>query len=449
MAQNVILSSYGYLQKPSKYGRSFQENFDFLLKSQWSNPADLLSIQSERLRLLITHAYNTVPYYRRVFDACGARPEDIRTPDNLGRLPMLTKNDIKTNFDDLISTSSKRYQGHLIGTSGTTGTPLQFLWDRRREAMENALLLRHLSWAGFRRGEPKAVLRGLDINVENGCTDGPFWRYNRATNELLFSSSHLSTLTVDSYIKRLRNFRPTVIWGYPSSVYIFASFLAAKKENLGFELKGVFLSSEPVYSWQTSVIESVFQTKIFDWYGLSEGVISAGQCEFGNYHVNVESGIMELIPSPYSSELREIVATGLDNYMMPLIRYRTGDIVGLADNFCQCGRGLTVMGKVQTKAEDLIITPDNRSISPSILTFPFKSLKGIVKSQILQLKKDSIVIKLVTDDQYAKSAEAKFVHDMKNRLGGNVSVAIEYVHDIPRTSAGKYRWVISNIQPEI
>jgi phenylacetate-CoA ligase len=382
-----------------------------------------------------------------MFDRHGIRPEQIQWPEDLQRLPLLTKADVIRNFDELISRGYARVRGHLIGTSGTTGTPLQLYWDHRREAMETALLLRHLSWAGFHRGTPKAVLRGLEVRQHGGARTA-YWRLNAADNELLFSSAHLSEATIPSYLERLRSFRPAVIWGYPSSVYVLAAHLERLGTTAGLDLKGVFLSSEPVHPWQRRVIETSFETRVFDWYGLSEGVLSAGECErHEGYHVNVESGVMEVVPSPDRPGLKEIVATGLDNYMMPLMRYTTGDVGDWLDATCSCGRGLPLMAGVDTKAEDMVVTPDGRWISPSVLTFPFKSMKGIARSQVVQMSPAEITVKIVPTDVYSRPQERQLVEGLRARLGPNVDIQIERVADIPRTAAGKYRWVVSNVAP--
>ena len=273
--QEEITSRYAAVRARRKYGREFQACWDLVQRSQWLSPADLQALQAERLRALVAHAYATVPFYRTSFDERGVRPEDIRTPEHLERLPLLTKQDVRHHGERLLSTAESRLRGHLIGTSGTTGTPLQFYWDHRREAMETALVLRHLGWAGFRRGDPKAALRGLEVHPD-GRGRVTYWRYNRAENELHFSSSHLGEATVAAYLARLRAFRPVVLWGYPSSIHVLAELLERRGERAGLPLRGVFLSSEPVYDWQRELIESVFEARVFDWYGLSEGVVSAG-----------------------------------------------------------------------------------------------------------------------------------------------------------------------------
>jgi phenylacetate-CoA ligase len=144
--------------------------------------------------------------------------------------------------------------------------------------------------------------------------------------------------------------------------------------------------------------------------------------------------------------LSEIVATGLDNFMMPLIRYRTGDVATWLTVSCPCGRGLPLLGQVQTKMDDAVVTSDGRWISPSVLTFPFKSIRGITKSQIVQRSLTEFTVRIVPEDGFSPREEAKLLAGLHARLGEGITVSVERVADIARTSAGKYRWVVSEVE---
>jgi len=140
-----------------------------------------------------------------------------------------------------------------------------------------------------------------------------------------------------------------------------------------------------------------------------------------------------------------LVGTGLFNYAMPLIRYKTSDITRISSDTCACGVETPRLTGISTKSEDMIRTPDGRIISPSVLTHPFKNLTCIHKSQIVQLQIDRIKVKVVSDSPLNRKDENELVNGLQNRMGGEVSVEIEYVDDIPRGNNGKYRWVISRL----
>ena len=130
---------------------------------------------------------------------------------------------------------------------------------------------------------------------------------------------------------------------------------------------------------------------------------------------------------------------------MPLIRYKTTDITQFKSVICKCGRHMPRIEDITTKAEDIVVTPEGKMISASILTHPFKMVNGINKSQIIQEQTNHIILKLVTDERYNKNEEDSLLKNLRYRIGDNINITIEHVNDIPRTKSGKYRWVISKV----
>src|SRR5207245_2815260 len=205
------------------------------------------------------------------------------------------------------------------------------------------------------------------------------------------------------YVDAIRRFGPRFMDTYPSTAYVLARYLMSRKETV--PLRGVFTSSETLLQHQREVIEQAFACKVFDYYGMAERTMFASECELHTgHHVNLDYGITEIVGkdgSPVSSgQMGRIVATGFHNWAMPLIRYETGDVTAVGEKSCACGRGFPLMEAVTTKAEDLVVTPDGRHISPSVLTHPFKPLHNIRESQLLQWDRDHIVVKIVRRPQY-------------------------------------------------
>lgn len=147
-------------------------------------------------------------------------------------------------------------------------------------------------------------------------------------------------------------------------------------------------------------------------------------------------------------EMGRIVATGLHNYGMPLVRYQTSDISSIRARKCSCGRGFPLMEDVTTKDEDIITTSDGRLISPSVLTHPFKPMHNVEESQILQEDRKHIRIKIVRRPDYEEKDTQYLLNEFKKRVGNDMKIEIEFVDSIPRTKAGKFRWVISKVPLE-
>jgi phenylacetate-CoA ligase len=448
--QNILLSGYSAFLGRERYGGNFDVFRRLMEESQWYSEKDLEGLQEEKLKSLIKHAYETVPYYRRIFENRKLRAKDIKTKQDLYKLPLLTRDNIKANFKELISRAfdpGKLKYGH---TSGTTGAPLEIGYDSTVVYATYAALDRQYKWADCRLakdGDRIAVLRG-NVIVPLTRKKPPFWRYNRVHNQLLLSSFHLSPENLPFYLDEVERYQPAVFDGYPSTLYVFAKFLKNKKEK--YPAKAVISSSETLYDFQRDTIEESFQCRVFDYYALAERVVFATECErHEGHHLCMEYGISEILdekkePLP-RGETGKLVGTSLHNLGMPLIRYETNDMTSIREHSCSCGRGLEVMDDVATKAEDTLTLKDGRLISPSVLTHPFKPLNSVEGSQIIQKEHDRILIKIVPGKKYSEADTNHLIREMKNRLGQEVRVDIQMVDRLDRTKSGKFRWVISEV----
>lgn len=445
--QNILISLYGFKITLQRYGKEFDRISNFLKESQFFSEAEIIEYQRENLVKIISHAYYNVPYYREIFDKRKLTPRDIRNVNDLHKLPILTKKDIKDNFKKLIATGlsgKKLIHGH---TSGTTGTPLDILWDKNTVLITNALLWRQRNWAGLNFGERFSTFFGR-VSVPISQKKPPYWRYNFAHKQVLFSSFHLTRENLKYYFDKLTTYKPVAIEGYPSNIFILAKYLEYLDQK--FPVRSILTTSETLHQYQREVIEDRFCCKIYDYYGMAERVVFATECEMHKgHHLNSEYGITEIVNSDGMAsgvdQLGRIVATGLHNYGMPLIRYATNDVSLLRKDKCTCGRTLPLLADVTTKAEDIITTRDGRYISSSALTHPFKPLDNIEESQIIQDDINGIRIKIVKKAGYSDHDTKHLINEMQMRLGNDMNIKIEFVDEITRGSNDKFRWVISNV----
>lgn len=449
--QSLLLTAYSAKLYRSRYGGRFKECQRQLRESQWHSPAQIEAYQNEHLERIVRHAYETVPYYRELFRRKGLKPADVRSVADLPKLPLLTRKDIQSNFDALKSTAFPARELVLGHTSGTTGSPLEVMYDAGVIHMTYALMDRQYEWAGARLdrfGDRIAVLRG-NVIVPIGNRRPPFWRHNYYQNQMLLSSFHLSGANAPHYIAALKRFRPVVIDGYPSTVYLLARYLRESGESLP-SVRAIVTSSETLYDFQRATAEEVFGCRVFDYYAAAERVIFATECDrHQGHHLASEYGITEITdhdgnPLPPGSQ-GLLVGTSLHNRGMPLLRYASSDISGIKSAMCPCGRGLPLMEDVSTKAEDIIALADGRMISPSVLTHPFKPMHSVEASQIVQEDYDHVRIRLVPNERYSDADAAHLVREFKARLGDDVRVEIEIVTELPRTKAGKFKWVVSKV----
>lgn len=449
-AQNWLLTRYGEMLERERYSGRYTEFRDLLAETEWKSAAELEDYQDQHLRSIVAHAYETVPYYRERFNQIKLRPSDVRAQADLVKIPLLTRDDVRQHFERLRSTAMPARKMRTGHTSGTTGTPLSVGYDRDTVWMTYAVFDRHYRWAGLsmgRDGDRIAVARG-NVIVPLDQRQPPFWRHNRRQNQLMLSSFHLSKANLPAYFEALTEFRPAVLDGYPSTLYVLAKYLQGRGEF--FPLRAAVTSSETLYDFQRAVIQERFQCPVFDYYALAERTVFSGECErHEGHHIAMEYGIAEIVGPdgavmPKGSTGR-LVGTSLHNTAMPLLRYVTSDNTALRSTTCSCGRGLQLMEDVTTKAEDLLTLKDGRLISPSVLTHPFKPLDCIEGSQIVQTAPDQVTVRIIPGPAYTAAHTSHLVSELQSRLGADVTIDVRMVDALETKANGKFKWVISHV----
>ena len=441
-AQELLISARSSLRSLMREGRAFQGMAAQLQASQWWSERELRDFQARQLRTIVTSAARDVPYYRNRYGTLGLDFDKIEFPEAMARLPTIAKDDVRDGGTALVS--RKRRAPLFSGsTSGTTGTPLTLKQDLAAINRENAFIWRQLDWAGVRRGERRAWLRG-DMIVPAREREPPYWRLDRAENMLMLSSYHLSDSTACAYLDALAAFDPVVIQAYPSAIGFLATWmLGAGVRYRGRSLRGIVTSSETLAESRRREIASAFACRVFDWYGQLERVAAIGTCEHGRYHLLSDYAFVELLPA--GDGLFELVGTGFHNLSMPLIRYRCGDLVrpSAPGQRCACGRSFPLIDQVIGRIDDPVKLTDGRSIGR--LDHIFKGLDGILEAQIRQDRRDAVAILVVPGTGFSDRARQTLLRNARERLGDQMALEIRLVDRIPRSANGKFKGVVCNI----
>ena len=445
--QSFFLSRVGARLKRRRFGVEYERWMELCSEAERWSPAEQQAYVSEQVRSVVAWAWKHVPYYRRIMNERRLTPDDIRGVSDLPKLPILTKDLIRAHGDEMIADDIDRRQLTLGHTSGTTGSPLEFWWDVDVEVATNAMIWRHRRFAGFEFGRPYATLLGRVI-VPLSCTEPPFWRHNRPWNQLFLSSFHLQEDNLEGYFDAMERHGCEALEAYPSNVYLFARFLESR--NRRFPLRAVFTSSETLLDVQRELIEDRFVCRMFDYYGQAERVMHSGECEaHTGHHQFIEYGAMEVLDGAGEpmgpGGTGRLVLTGFANHAMPLIRYEIGDVAGWTVQACPCGRTLPLLSTIATKAEDIVVTPDGRFLSPSVLTHPFKPMKNVEASQIVQESPDHLRILIVRRPAYTDRDTEVLLEAFRERVGAEMRIGVEYVEEIPLGPRGKFRWVVSKV----
>ena len=446
-AQNAVVAWHGARTRRDRFGPGYEPLSRLLEQSERWTRDELRAYQESRLSVVVRHAYDTVPYYRDLFDRLGLRPADIRSSGDLARLPVLTREDVRANAPRLVSRAVPAKSLHSANTSGTSGTPVTVRWDRAVRLMNNACYMRLRRWAGAPLGTRYGTITGRPI-VPLAQDRPPFWRHNPRWNQIMFSSLHLSERNLEHYTRAIRGHRIKALEAYPTSAYIIARHLEARGEQL--PLKCLITTGEPLLPDERALIEERFRVRIFDAYGEAERVVFSAECEVHDgHHLYEEYGITEVVdergvPLP-PGERGRIAGTSLHNLGMPLIRYTFGDVGALADRSCPCGRALMLLDGLTSRDEDIIVAPDGRLIPPVMVSWAPRLVEGVTNWQLVQEKRDEIVARFVVARPLTDADRRQLTTYFGRRFGPLMRVAIEEVSEIPLSGRGKHRRVVSKV----
>ena len=447
--QNVMLSTYGIKLRYDRYWGEYHSYLKFLMKSQWYELEQFSQLQLAMLRDFISHAYNNVPYYRELFGQMGLKPEDIQTLEDIKHIPILEKKTLRLNPDSFRAQNYKHYNLVSLHTSGTTGTPMTIYTSRSCWRRRWAFVERFYQWSNLTNTNRSARFSGRII-IPPGQEDNKiFWRYNLANNQVLFSTYHMSDENVKYYVDKLKKFNPVYIDGYPSAIYILAKYLERNGAEGHITPRAILTTAETLLDYQRDVIEQVFKTKVYDQYASTEGAPFITECEYGNLHINPESGIFEFLkpdntPADFG-EMAQLCVTSFVTKAMPLIRYKIGDWAIKKAGHCGCGRKMPLVETIVGRVEDILYTKQRGYVGR--LDPIFKKLpNSIVEAQIIQEDIDRITILIVPDRITFQSSHLDMLEEeLKYRLGSDIHITKEIVESIPRGAAGKFKAVISKL----
>ncbi len=419
--------------------------YNQMMETQWWPAERLGRLQLAKLRQLLAMALTRTAAYARLAGLDRSwRPESLA---DLARLPLLDKAILSTRREQLVS---RQVPGgpRLYNTGGSSGEPLIFYFDKRRQACDKAARMRTHRWWGIRPGRREAYVWGSPVELSR--RDRLRRLRDRLTNELLLSAFELSDRSIAPHVQRLRRFGPDCVFGYPSSIALMCKLARRAGLDLAnLPVRVVFSTAEVLHDYQRELIsESFGGVPVVNGYGSREGGFIAHECPAGRMHITSEHIIVEFLkdgrPVPDGAD-GEIVVTHLDNHAMPFIRYRTGDIGQRSSRPCPCGRKLALMEMVKGRTTDFIITPDGRWVHGLALIYVIREIPGIRQYQIVQEQTDSVRVRVVPEATCPPDVDRRIREGLSRQLGPGMRVAVEQAQDIAPDPSGKFRHVISQV----
>lgn len=418
-----------------------------LERSQWWPAAELRRLQEQKLRALLVHAWGRSPVHRKRLEHAGldrVALDQFRI-ENLAGLPLLDKQAIRDNLDGLadrgVPGGARRYT-----TGGSSGEPLIFYFDRRRQAHDQAARIRTHAWFGVEHGEREVYLWGAPVELSKQDRIKAF--RDRLTNQLLLSAFNMSADTMADYLRRIERFRPSCLFGYPSSLALLAEFALGRGGAVHRPgLKAVFVTGEKCYPHQRRLLEDAFAVPVADCLGARDAGFLAHECPAGSMHLTAESVIVEVVdesgqPLP-AGALGEIVVTHLENYALPFLRYRTGDMGRLSDASCPCGRELPLLQVAEGRSTDFLVRPDGAVVHALAVIYTLRDLPGVRAFKVHQRAVEDVIVWVVRAEHDA--ADSRIVRELRARLGDSVRIEVAAVDALPSERSGKFRYVTSDV----
>jgi len=418
-----------------------------LRRQQWWSPAELARLQDVKLYMLLRHAYDRVPFYRERLKRAGVNPHsamaDVRAA--LVSIPLLDKSQIREHVEALVWRDAPGgvFPSH---TGGSSGEPLLFYFDRRRQAYDQAARMRTHEWFDVKVGDRELYLWGSPIELRR--TDRVKRFRDRLFNQRLLSAFDMSSDRLDRYLDEFDRFRPACLFGYPSSIVHLVEHAERRGRTLDTRrLRAVFVTGEVCFPHDRERIRDYFGVPVANGYGSREAGFLTHECPLHVMHTSDENVIIELLRDGRPAapgESGEIVVTHLDAYAMPFIRYRTGDIGRHRAARCACGRGLGTIDVVQGRSTDFLYLPDGNVRHALSIIYPLRELAGVKQFRVVQDENYGVTVDVVCDDAASRVTPEAVTRRVRPVLGSDVPIAVQTVDHIPVADSGKHRYVISN-----
>ena len=410
----------------------------FYKKSQYWDRETIERYQFRKVRDMLIHAGDNVPYYRDLFKSMRFDPNKFRSLKDLSQLPLLDKESVRQNPNQFIADHRQTIHGYWKNTSGSTGTPLKIFLDRSCHVNKYAATLRAYHWAGYSPGKRAFLLVEPDgLNRDFG--------YRILSNSIFFDTRTINRDNVLRFYKLLKRFKPNYYVGYGRA------FLHLYKHLLELNLKipspkSIIHYGENLQKDDKIKLETLYNTKVYNFYSHREDVVMATDIEPEKKYLMEDFFYPELIDNGnqiIEEGTGELIGTGFYNFTMPLIRYKTSDILTIKKFSKGNIHNFTQVEKVQGRVNDKVLTPSGREFY--FLGDPLFDIGGIISAQFIQERIDGIRINLLTDTNFKMESVEQLKVNFLEYIGEQMTFDVQLVDKFEERGSGKRPVIISRL----
>ena len=443
LARHLIYPVHERLMKRPTFGYLAE-----LEETQWLTRDGIERLQEKKLTRLLQSAHAHSPWYRDRMRAAAIDPEQQVTLEDLRRLPVMDKQDVIAHGDQMVWHDVPG-GAFKYNTGGSSGQPLIFYYGRRRQASDAAGRMRARRWWGVEPGDPEVYLWGAPVELDK--TDRIKTIRDRLLNQLVLNAFEMSPACMDEYVQAIQSYQPCCIYGYASSMALLAAHVMDRSIRFRLpRLKVVCTTGEPLFEHQRKLIGEAFQAPVANEYGSRDIGFTAHETPEGQMLLMSESIILEVLdpdgqPVP-TGEQGEAVMTALESLAQPFVRYRTGDVVRVADEASSSGQGLHVINEVIGRMTDFIVRSDGAIMHALAVIYVLRAVEGVGEFKIIQHAVQDIEVLVVPNERWQESGRSQVEHGLRKRLGDSIRIDFRLVEKIPSEASGKHRYVVSHVQ---
>jgi phenylacetate-CoA ligase len=414
---------------------------NFLLKSEKWPRYKMYNWQFKNLKKLLIYADKNIPYYSNLFKKIKFSAKSFSILSDLKKIPILDKAQLKKNFYDFFPINLNKKNLSFMTSGGSTGNPLKILMNKEILSLTYANTLYYLKKSSTNYKKSRSIRLHGDV-IKINRKRNIYWLHQK--KKLNMSVFHLNKDTIAHYIKAIKNFKPNYIHAYPSAIYNLLRLCKEKKILFPKTIKKIFCDSETLFEPQIKLIKKMTKLKIYNIYGHTEGCAMAITIKNRLFFLP-QLGIVEFIKNNTFKNYFDIVVTGFNNYLFPLIRYKTQDICEIKKPFFM--GSYSGVNAVVGRSQEVLYDKNNNPVPIGPLLFDYNiNWTEINNFQIFQKKIGKIIIFLELDSNSNKLLIKNNIINLFYKIfSDTLKVEIKFKKKIRRTKRGKFKYFIQKI----
>ncbi len=404
--------------------------------NMWSRE-EIKAWQEAQLQRIVKQAYEHTVYWKRVFDERGLKPSDIRTAEDLKKLPILTKAEIRAHYDEIVPDNIASIRHRKGQTGGTTGEPMHYLDDEDIWGYVTANKIVAWRTTGYRFGDAFMALGSASLFKKNA----PLARriLDEIRNERAYNSMNLDDSLCQEYIEILEKQKIHYVYGYASAIYLLAKYALDHKIDMR-HMRGAFTTSENLTDVYRETIEKAFGSRVMDCYGARDAAVTAYEITPGSYHLGY-SALLEVVDE-FEPGKGTLLSTNLLNMAFPMFRYDYGDVAELDNNSLEYNG--QVLHQIFGRVSDVMRLDNGHVLTSPGFTILMRNF-DVKAYDIQKLSGSSVRMQVVVADGWTKEDEKKLIKEMERFCGEGCAFALEYVEKFEEGKNGKKRYFMNDM----